>query len=770
MKIIFSNPPWWTNEAGTLRYGIRAGSRWPFTAHAHCAPDQFSFGGYIPFPFFMGYAASYVQRAFPDATVTLRDSIALRESYQRYFDFLASHQPDVVIVESATPSWEHDAAICRRIAALLPGVRIFVTGTITSTRAAEALALPGVVAAIQGEYEKGTVAALRGQTGTIGHDLLTKEEMNAAPFPLLSADTALHYWDACPAGQMAPQLQVWASRGCPYKCMAGDTLVNTVEGMKPIRDLVGREGLGVFTYDPVEKRARVCTATNIRKYGDRDKLVRVHFDDGSHIDCTPDHRFLAFKWGNQHTGEKEWACEAKDLRPGTHVRALNTFLNGNPGNQYLTAAWKRKGSERVHRMVAEWKIGRRLLAGEVVHHEDRNKLNNNPDNLSVCADTKAHFAEHPEIAQRMRENNPARNMTPEWRAKMSAGLRGLTRSPESRERYRLAAIKREALKSPEQKTADAERMQRGLSEKKPWLHRLRANDGRFEPADLQNHCVVSVEALPGEHEVFCLTIPETGWFYANNVLVKNCCFCAWPATMTGNDPDGTRARIVRCYSPEYMEAFLGEAIVRHGYRSVYFDDDTFNLVQRHTLEMCEVMKRVSETVKYSRHELLPATGRIPWSAMCRADTIDRDTWEAMHAAGCFGVKIGFESGSQRVINEIVNKRLDLAEAADTAMFLQKEVGMKVHGTFTVGLPGETPEEARQTIDFIARGYRAGAFTTHQLSGTAVIEGTPLGTLHDMGAGGHLATYVGANMDETFIASADGQLKIEEMSSRRTLLK
>ena len=37
----------------------------------------------------------------------------------------------------------------------------------------------------------------------------------------------------------------------------------------------------------------------------------------------------------------------------------------------------------VHRWVAENKLGRPLRAGEVVHHKDRDKLNNDPDNLWV---------------------------------------------------------------------------------------------------------------------------------------------------------------------------------------------------------------------------------------------------------------------------------------------------------------------------------------------------------------------------------------------------
>ena len=52
MRILLSNPPWFTEDG--KRWGIRAGSRWPFTTEAG--------NRYLPFPFLMAYAASYLQR------------------------------------------------------------------------------------------------------------------------------------------------------------------------------------------------------------------------------------------------------------------------------------------------------------------------------------------------------------------------------------------------------------------------------------------------------------------------------------------------------------------------------------------------------------------------------------------------------------------------------------------------------------------------------------------------------------------------------------
>ncbi len=58
----------------------------------------------------------------------------------------------------------------------------------------------------------------------------------------------------------------------------------------------------------------------------------------------------------------------------------------------------------VHRVVAARKIGRNLNKGEVVHHIDRNKKNNNPNNLWVFPNQSAHDKVHKLDAQRHGNN------------------------------------------------------------------------------------------------------------------------------------------------------------------------------------------------------------------------------------------------------------------------------------------------------------------------------------------------------------------------------
>ena len=208
--------------------------------------------------------------------------------------------------------------------------------------------------------------------------------------------------------------------------------------------------------------------------------------------------------------------------------------------------------------------------------------------------------------------------------------------------------------------------------------------------------------------------------------------------MTGNDPLGDGKRTVRQYSPDYIEAFIKEINGKYNFKAIYFDDDTFNIGNKHTENMSEMMGQFN----------------IPWFAMCRADTSKKETWKKMSDNGCMGVKIGIESGSQIVVDKIVNKHLDLKYAQEVVSHI-RSLGMSVHGTFTYGLPGETKENMIETKKFI----QSTEFSTVQESGTAEIEGTPL---HNLVKEKELSTYPGANLDKNYDRQIDGGKKWQSL--------
>jgi hypothetical protein len=72
----------------------------------------------------------------------------------------------------------------------------------------------------------------------------------------------------------------------------------------------------------------------------------------------------------------------------------NTYIDSNGYKRY------KSNNQPVHREVAAKKLGRELRKKEVVHHKDRNKTNNNPNNLWVYPSQKAHDKVHKEDAKK----------------------------------------------------------------------------------------------------------------------------------------------------------------------------------------------------------------------------------------------------------------------------------------------------------------------------------------------------------------------------------
>lgn len=155
-----------------------------------------------------------------------------------------------------------------------------------------------------------------------------------------------------------------------------------------------------------------------------------------------------------------------------------------------------------------------------------------------------------------------------------------------------------------------------------------------------------------------------------------CIFCVWPNVMYGS-------QAYRVRDPIDVVDELEQTAAKYNLRSVSFDDDTFDIGKPRILKLCSEIQ--SRGIK------------LPWTAMARADTLDREMLEAMAKAGMYAIKYGVESGVQALV-DAANKRLDLEKVKETIR-LTKEMCIKVHLTFTLGLPGETEDTIQRTIDW-----------------------------------------------------------------------
>jgi radical SAM superfamily enzyme YgiQ (UPF0313 family) len=153
-----------------------------------------------------------------------------------------------------------------------------------------------------------------------------------------------------------------------------------------------------------------------------------------------------------------------------------------------------------------------------------------------------------------------------------------------------------------------------------------------------------------------------------------CLFCSAPQMF---------GRRVRFRNPKLVVEEM-EIIHRDlGFEEINVVDDTFTLNARHVQDICG--------------ELIARKVNVKWSVYSRVDTASRHLFTAMKEAGCTWVCFGIESGSQEILNNIKKKITPVQ--AEAAVVMAKEAGINVLNSFIIGLPGETPETARQTVEF-----------------------------------------------------------------------
>lgn len=157
----------------------------------------------------------------------------------------------------------------------------------------------------------------------------------------------------------------------------------------------------------------------------------------------------------------------------------------------------------------------------------------------------------------------------------------------------------------------------------------------------------------------------------------SCNFCLWPQLMYGGDKYRMRNIIDVVDEMEYL-------VHKMRFKSIHFDDDTFNIGKERILKFCqEIKKRGLE--------------KIPWAIMARPDLMDKEMLIQMKEAGLAAIKYGVESASQELI-DACGKNMDLKKAERMILF-SRDLGIKMHLTFTFGLPGETKSTIQKTIEY-----------------------------------------------------------------------
>ncbi len=146
----------------------------------------------------------------------------------------------------------------------------------------------------------------------------------------------------------------------------------------------------------------------------------------------------------------------------------------------------------------------------------------------------------------------------------------------------------------------------------------------------------------------------------------------------------------RCvYRKRPMEAVLREIeylTENHGMDGVYFADELW----------CRSVKEMHETCDALRS--LPQ--KFVWGGQTRIGIFKEEDFRYMYEAGCRWIFFGVESGSPRML-EKMHKRIAYDKIEQTFTDC-KNAGIVAIGSFIIGLPEETPEDARRTVALIER--------------------------------------------------------------------
>jgi len=161
--------------------------------------------------------------------------------------------------------------------------------------------------------------------------------------------------------------------------------------------------------------------------------------------------------------------------------------------------------------------------------------------------------------------------------------------------------------------------------------------------------------------------------YTGRGCRSKCTFCLWPQTVGGHR--------YRTRSVDHVVGEIAQA-QRHfpSVREYFFDDDTFT----DDLPRAEAIAR--------------GLGRlgVTWSCNAKAN-VPEATLRVLRDNGLRLLLVGYESGSQAILNNVKKGvRLDIAREFTRHA---KALGIKIHGTFIMGLPGETRETIEETIRF-----------------------------------------------------------------------
>jgi radical SAM PhpK family P-methyltransferase len=154
----------------------------------------------------------------------------------------------------------------------------------------------------------------------------------------------------------------------------------------------------------------------------------------------------------------------------------------------------------------------------------------------------------------------------------------------------------------------------------------------------------------------------------------SCSFCGFPQ----------RAGKYKYLSVELVERELDAIREVGGVTTLTFIDDTFNVPKKRFQQILRMM--------------IDKQYGFRWNSFFRSDHSDDETIALMGEAGCEGVFLGIESGSDQMLKTMnkTSRRRNYLHAIPRL----REAGVSTHANFIVGFPGETLATVQESVSLI----------------------------------------------------------------------
>jgi len=221
-------------------------------------------------------------------------------------------------------------------------------------------------------------------------------------------------------------------------------------------------------------------------------------------------------------------------------------------------------------------------------------------------------------------------------------------------------------------------------EKKGDLRRIKGLSYRGEGGIIHNPAVEFIEDLDSvPYPARDLLINKGSYTPEDMGLIMTGRGCPYECTFCSSS--GVWNRRVRARSLGNVLGEIRRVKAQYGTVQFSFKDDTFTLDRNRVKHFCRAV--LDEGLK------------INWDCNVRVNLVDYALLKLMKSAGCNGIKMGIESGSDRVLKEVMKKGTTIEQIKRAAQIARK-AGIHWTGYFMMGLPTESRAEMIDTLKLL----------------------------------------------------------------------